>query len=67
MSDGRNPEPSSLSVRQLSGEELAQEYQALEERYNHERTRRRKAVRRYRREQELIPLPGRTGQVAAAS
>ena len=54
MSDGRNPEPSSLSGLQLSGEELAQEYQALEERYNHEKTRRRKAMRRYRREQELI-------------
>ena len=54
MSDGRNPEPSSLSGLQLSGEELAQEYQALEERYKHEKTRRRKAMRRYRREQELI-------------
>ena len=58
MNDGRNPQPSSLSGRQLSGEELIQEYQALEERYNHERTRRRKAVRRYRREQELKPYQG---------
>jgi polyphosphate kinase 2 len=55
MTDGRNPESLSLSARQLSGEELAQAYQALEERYNHEKTRRRKAVRRYRREQELKP------------
>ena len=55
MSDERSPEPSSLSSRQWSGEELAQAYEALEERYNQERTRRRKAVRRYRREQELKP------------
>jgi polyphosphate kinase 2 len=55
MSDERSPEPSSLSSQQLSGEELVQAYRALEERYNHEKTRRRKAVRRYRREQELMP------------
>ena len=55
MSDGRNAEPLSLSVRQLSGDELAQEYQALAERDNHEKTRRRKAVKRYRRDQELKP------------
>ena len=55
MSDERNPELSSLSGWQLSGEQLVQEYQALEERYNHEKTRRRKAVKRYRREQELKP------------
>ena len=56
MSDERTPELSILSGRQLSGEELVQEYRALEERYNHEKTRRRKAVRRYRREQELKPF-----------
>ncbi|MGD9406097.1 MAG: polyphosphate kinase 2, partial [Anaerolineae bacterium] len=55
MSDGRNPESSSLGVRQLSGEELALAYQALEEQYNREKNRKRKAVRRYRREQELKP------------
>ena len=62
MSDGRGPEPSSLSLRQLNDEELFQAYRVLEERYqtleeqfNHEKTRRRKAVRRYRREQELKP------------
>jgi len=55
MSDERNPQTSSLSGRRLSSEELAQEYQALEERYNHEKTRRRKAVRRFRREKELMP------------
>ena len=56
MSDERTPELSSLSGRQLSAKELVQEYWALEERYNHEKTRRRKAVRRYRREQELKPF-----------
>ena len=56
MSDERTPDLSILSGRQLSGEELVQEYRALEERYNHEKTRRRKAVRRYRREQELKPF-----------
>jgi polyphosphate kinase 2 len=62
MTDGRNPESLSLSVRPLSGEELVQAHQALEERYqaledefSHEKSRRRKAVRRYRREQELKP------------
>jgi polyphosphate kinase 2 len=55
MSDGRDPEPVSLSVRQLSGDELAQEYQAPAERYEQEKTRHRKAVRRYRREKELKP------------
>jgi polyphosphate kinase 2 len=55
MSDGRNPESSTLSVRQLSGEELALAYQALEEQYNREKNRKRKAVKRYRREQELKP------------
>lgn len=55
MNNGRKPQPSILSGRQLSGEELIQEYRALEERYNHERTRHRKAVKRYRREQELKP------------
>ena len=55
MSDGRNPESLTLSVRQLSGEELALAYQALEEQYNREKNRKRKAVRRYRREQELKP------------
>jgi len=55
MSDGRNPESLTLSVRQLSGEELAQAYRALEEQYNREKNRKRKAVRRYRREQELKP------------
>jgi polyphosphate kinase 2 len=55
MSDGRYREPSSLDIQQLGGEELAQEYQALAERYNHERTLRRKAAKRYRREKELKP------------
>lgn len=55
MSDGRNPESLSLGTRQLSDDELAQEYQALAERYEYEKTRHRKAVRRYRREQELKP------------
>jgi len=55
MSDGRNPESSTLSVRQLNGEELTQAYQALEEQYNREKTRKRKAMRRYRREKELKP------------
>jgi polyphosphate kinase 2 len=55
MSDGRNPEYSTLSAGLLTGEELSQAYQALEERYNHEKTRHRKAVKRYRREQELKP------------
>ena len=55
MSDGRNPESLTLSVRQLGGEDLALAYQALEEQYNREKNRNRKAVRRYRREQELKP------------
>jgi polyphosphate kinase 2 len=55
MTDGRNPDPLSLSVQQLSDEELAQAYQALEERYNQEKARHRKAVKRYRREKELKP------------
>ena len=55
MSDGTGPEPSSLLDQQLSYEELAEAYQALEELHNTEQARRRKAVRRYRREQELKP------------
>ena len=55
MTDGRNPDPMSLSAQQLSSEELAQEYLALQERYNHEQARCGKAVKRYRRERELRP------------
>ena len=55
MTDGRKPEALSLSVQQLSGDELAQEYLALQDRYDHEKARRRKATKRYRRERELRP------------
>jgi polyphosphate kinase 2 len=55
MNDEQNPEPLELDGRSVSAVELVEEFNALQDKYQEEKQRRRKAVRRYRREQELKP------------
>ena len=55
MSEEAKPESLEIDGRSVSAEELLEEFQTLQERYNSEKQRRRKAVKRYRREQELKP------------